>query len=742
LEDVVRLPLLDSVLPGGLRYGANYLVEFEPQSLWFETSLTLCAQALRAGIRTDYRTFTHPPADIRRHLGRIVPDLAKLEDDETFRIVDSYTVQTGMGAARRVGKSETVEWVDLKSVKMDDWDKGSITTMKKEVPAVDKRRFHVDDDTSVLLQYNDERRVTEHFRTITVPFARHLELAAVHSVAAGIYSESFYRQFESFCDGLWDFKVKEEGNRIEQYMRLRFVRGANHDSSWKRIGLVRTGEVSMSPGESRELTVNPNLKSAENLVSFLGNHDELDLSKYSVAGSYLRFDETTRNLLKDLCQKIVASFDSRADKHENILLWAPPGTGKTHFVRQITSSLEGAVLFSEVNLAEASEDEFRSRISENVESGRPTLCLVDEIDSKGNEIWPYEALLASLDADPKGPRHVYVMTGSFGGSLDEMKERMSARPKGPDLLSRIPQGNEYSVPSMSGLDNVLVFLAAFTKEAGRTGKHVDEVEKFGLYYVAESPHLANARRMREFSIRCADRVPRGESRLKYDNMFDAGDPANKEFWARESSEVSPLMNSYLRVRSLGPTEETEGDRRLAAIMFTDTVGFTATTQRDEALAMTLLGEQRALMRPFFAKYRGREVKTIGDAFLVEFASALEGVKCAVEIQEALRAINIKRPDDRKILVRIGIHLGDVLHTGTDVAGDAVNVASRLEPLAPPGGVCVSGQVYESMANKVHYRFESLGRPRLKNVSSQVDVYVLAGFGQKGLLPRPSCQRTG
>jgi adenylate cyclase len=179
-------------------------------------------------------------------------------------------------------------------------------------------------------------------------------------------------------------------------------------------------------------------------------------------------------------------------------------------------------------------------------------------------------------------------------------------------------------------------------------------------------------------------------------------------------------------------DQPEGERRLAAIMFTDMVGFTGLAQKDESLSLELLEEQRGLMRPIFAKHRGREVKTMGDAFLVEFSSALEAVRCAVEAQETLRGGNARRPEERKIVVRIGIHLGDVVHAGADVAGDAVNVASRIEPLALPGGVCVSGQVYESVVNKVECSFEPLGAQQLKNVESPVAVYRVLGYGARAV----------
>ncbi len=164
------------------------------------------------------------------------------------------------------------------------------------------------------------------------------------------------------------------------------------------------------------------------------------------------------------------------------------------------------------------------------------------------------------------------------------------------------------------------------------------------------------------------------------------------------------------------------ERRLAAIMVTDIAGYTAMAQRDENLALEILEEHRSVLRTQFSRHRGREVKSMGDGFLVEFSSALDAVQCAVDIQQALHSRNAGLPEDRRVLVRIGVHVGDVLDREGDLFGDGVNVASRIEPLARPGGVCVSHQVYGYVRTNMRVPFVSLGEQELKNVTGSVEVY--------------------
>ena len=163
-------------------------------------------------------------------------------------------------------------------------------------------------------------------------------------------------------------------------------------------------------------------------------------------------------------------------------------------------------------------------------------------------------------------------------------------------------------------------------------------------------------------------------------------------------------------------------RRLAAIMFTDMVGYSALSQRNEALALKLLEEHRNILRPFFVKHGGREIETAGDLFFVEFDSAVEGAQCAVEIQSALFERNETAPEDQKILIRIGLHIGDVVYVEKHVHGDGVNIAARIEPLARPGGICVSEDVARQIHNKINYPVLSTGRHTLKNISTPIEIF--------------------
>jgi len=429
MRRVVKVPLLSDLAPDGFFYGGHYIVEFTPDSLWYETSLTIAAMALKQGIKTEYHVFNHSPADALDALSSLGVDARKLEKGGLLSIWDAYTAtvefESKGNTAEEQGKGRRGGWgepVDRKSdpsrpLNVEEgakhWIKAGTEGFKDE----EKGWLHIDDNTATFLQYNDEKTFVKFWRLGALPYGiRARECPHFLGFVKGLASDAFYTQFESVCDGIIDLKAQEEGGRVEQYIRIRMLRGKTFDSRWHRIQLASNGEV--------------------------------------------------------------------------------------------------------------------------------------------------------------------VFTG---------------------------------VPS-------------------------------------------------------------------------------------------------------------EESRRLAAIMYTDMVGYTALGQRNEAQSLLLVEQQRKMIRPILTRNNGREVKTMGDAFLAEFPSALQAVRAAHEIQKEMKERNDSLPTEQSIRLRIGIHLGDVVESKGDILGDAVNVASRIESLAEDGGVCLTQQVYDHVRNKADFHLTSLGRRSLKNVAEPIEIY--------------------
>jgi adenylate cyclase len=178
-------------------------------------------------------------------------------------------------------------------------------------------------------------------------------------------------------------------------------------------------------------------------------------------------------------------------------------------------------------------------------------------------------------------------------------------------------------------------------------------------------------------------------------------------------------------------------RRLAAIMAADVAGYSRLMGADEEGTLRRLqAHRRELIDPKIAEHRGRIVKTTGDGLLVEFASVVDAVRCAVEVQRGMIDRDAGLSDDQRIRFRVGINLGDIIADGDDIFGDGVNVAARLETLAEPGGVCISGAVHEQIGDRLGYDFADKGERRVKNILRPIRIHLLdaTAVGATPLVP--------
>jgi KaiC/GvpD/RAD55 family RecA-like ATPase len=261
----LHVPIFSDLAPGGFRYGANYLVEFDPSSLWHETSLTIVAKALKADVRTHYHTFMHIPREIREGLQKLGVDVGKVESEDRFRLIDSYSGLTALPIQPEPGRVMAGRpRVFLNDPSYLEKYTANIASLFTEgTPESDKKWLHIDDNTSIYNRYFKEQDVLDIFQTRVFQESRILDLSVFHSVVAGVWSESYYRQFEAQCDGVIDFKVEEDEGQLENYVRVRSIRGKTCDSRWRHLRLEGNGEVVLDKageGKKKEIGISGWLK--------------------------------------------------------------------------------------------------------------------------------------------------------------------------------------------------------------------------------------------------------------------------------------------------------------------------------------------------------------------------------------------------------------------------------------------------------------------------------------------------
>ncbi len=181
-------------------------------------------------------------------------------------------------------------------------------------------------------------------------------------------------------------------------------------------------------------------------------------------------------------------------------------------------------------------------------------------------------------------------------------------------------------------------------------------------------------------------------------------------------------------------------RKIAAIFAADIAGYSRLVAEDEEETLRRLASYRSVTDDFIAKAGGRIFNTAGDAVLAEFPSAVEAVRCAIDIQESLRTRNMAYPPSRQMSFRIGITIGDVVERDGDLLGDGVNIAARLEGLAEIGGICISRAVHEQVANKLSVQFSDIGAQEVKNIPTPVHAYMVAMRREDGTYALPQSKK--
>src|ERR1017187_9411361 len=183
-------------------------------------------------------------------------------------------------------------------------------------------------------------------------------------------------------------------------------------------------------------------------------------------------------------------------------------------------------------------------------------------------------------------------------------------------------------------------------------------------------------------------------------------------------------------------------RKLATILSADVAEFSRLMGEDEEQTLRTFRGHKQIFESLVAGHRGRIFNTAGDAILAEFGSAVEAVRCATDIQAALRTRNDQLPPNRQVRFRIGINLGDVMLHGQDLLGDGVNVAARLQTAADPGGICISGSVHDQITNKLSLSFLSLGEMNFKNIQQKVRTFSIMEGQSSNVVPPPKPRRAG
>ena len=270
------------------------------------------------------------------------------------------------------------------------------------------------------------------------------------------------------------------------------------------------------------------------------------LDEFTVVGDCRRFSERVRNELKNRFLQICKALREKNSTHENFLVWAPPGSGKSFFVQETYRYLGSEITYIEINFAKQTSAEIAQRIQLVYDTKTPVLVLLDEIDACPNYIKVFPML--DINADGPDRRAVFVAVGSTGQGLESMKRAIANLPtelKGLDLISRIPPQNHFEIAQLTIEDQIVVFASQINLAARQKGMKISSIERLALYYVLKDKTLQSVRNIRDLAHGALSRVEPDETRLRYDHLFERTNRNQNTFWTANIASVLVLSERFV-----------------------------------------------------------------------------------------------------------------------------------------------------------------------------------------------------
>jgi phosphoserine phosphatase len=289
--------------------------------------------------------------------------------------------------------------------------------------------------------------------------------------------------------------------------------------------------------------------STKTILETLRGMSTLRLSDLTVLGNYRRYDNEQRATLKGLADRISGALTNKTATRENFLIHAAPGSGKTFLIEELARSLGNSVCFVAIDLSRDDKATCETKLHEVKCATLPCLCMIDEIDGRKDQDWPYDTFYKSLDLNESTsrPAVVFVLIGSSGASTRDLGDAIRARYKGKDMIDRIPESSHHctEVPSMVVGDTLCVYASKVIEAAAENKKVVESVEMMAAFHAATI--CRSPRQIKMLADQAVKRIAAGRTQLHYDDHFEAGDRNNKSFWNEHSDATRELAGKTIQI---------------------------------------------------------------------------------------------------------------------------------------------------------------------------------------------------